>query len=187
MKSRRGIYLVGFSGTGKSTVARLIGETLQWPVCDLDELIVERSGLSIPEIFQREGEAGFRLREAEALRLASNDHPFVIATGGGTVVRTENRVYMASKGWIICLDGQPETLLARIQAQMSDGNAGAIRPMLHAVDRLDKIRSLKQNRQAAYDLSDWTIHTDRLTPAQSAAEVIRAVELLENSKEPDNS
>ena len=184
--ARRGIYLVGFSGSGKSTIAKLIGEALQWPVCDLDELIVERSGISIPVIFQREGEPGFRLREAEALRAASNNHPFVVATGGGTMVRPENRSFMASKGWIICLEGQPETLLGRIQSQLRNSNASAIRPMLDAVYPLDQIRSLKHIRQTAYSLSDWTIHTDRLTADQAAAEVIRAVELLENSHEPES-
>src|SRR6266699_51597 len=94
----RGVYLVGFSGSGKSTIAKLIGKMLQWPVCDLDQLIVERSGMTIPVIFQREGEPGFRLREAEALRAASNHDQFVIATGGGTIVRPENRVFMATKG-----------------------------------------------------------------------------------------
>jgi shikimate kinase len=100
-KMARGIYLVGFSGSGKSTIAKLIGEKLQWPACDLDELFVERSGLTIPAIFQREGEPGFRLREAEALRAVSGSGPFVVATGGGTVVRAENRLFMSSKGWII--------------------------------------------------------------------------------------
>src|SRR5215471_21054023 len=109
----RGIYLVGFSGSGKSTVARLVGEVLQWSVCDLDELIVQRSGLPIPAIFEREGEPGFRLREAEALRAVSSSGRFVVATGGGAVARPENRLFMASKGWIICLEARPQTLLSR--------------------------------------------------------------------------
>src|ERR1035441_118153 len=123
----RGIYLVGFSGSGKSTIAKLIGEMLEWPACDLDELIVERSGITIPLLFQQEGEPGFRAREAEALRAASSAGPFVIATGGGTVVRPENRSYMASKGWIVCLEAQPQTLLARIQQQLIDSDPKADR------------------------------------------------------------
>ena len=116
----RGIYLVGFSGSGKSTIAQLIGERLAWQSCDLDELIVERSGLSIPLIFEQEGEAGFRARETEALIAASSQGKFVIATGGGIVVREENRAFMAENGWMICLEAQPETLLGRLRAA-SDG------------------------------------------------------------------
>ena len=177
----RGIYLVGFSGSGKSTIARALGDKLQWPVSDLDDLIVERSGITIPEIFKREGEPGFRLREAEALREASHDGPFVIATGGGTIVRDENRKYMATKGWIICLEAQPETLLSRIQHQLQESDPKAVRPLLDAVDPLDQIRSLKHDRQSAYGLADWTIHTDHLTEEQVAAEVIRAATVLEDS------
>lgn len=180
----RGIYIVGFSGSGKSTIAKLIGEKLGWAACDLDELIVERSNISIPVIFQREGEPGFRLREAEALRAASNCEQFVIATGGGTVVRPENRTFMATRGWIICLEAQPQTLHARIQRQLKKADQNAIRPMLDALYPLDQIRALKHTRQSAYGLADWTVHTDRLTEEQVAAEVIRAVEILEHSAEP---
>ena len=183
-QNRRGIYLVGFSGTGKSSIARVIGRKLQWPVRDLDELIVQRSGMTIPVIFQREGEPGFRRREAEALRAASTSEPFVVATGGGTFVSPQNRAFMASNGWIICLEGQPQTLLRRIQRQLKNSHPRAIRPMLDAVYPLDQIRALKATRQSAYSLADWTVHTDRLTTEEVADEVIRAVRVLENSQWP---
>jgi shikimate kinase len=183
VKQGRAIYLVGFSGSGKSTIAKLIGETLQWPAYDLDQLIVERSGMTIPVIFQKEGESGFRLREAEALRSVSNSGPCVVATGGGTVVPPENRLFIASKGWIVFLEGRPQTLLARIQQQLKDSGHSAIRPMLDAVYPLDQVRALKHSRQSAYALADWTIHTDRLTTEQVVAEVIRAADLLEHSGE----
>ena len=175
----RGIYLVGFSGSGKSTIAKLIGEQLQWPSCDLDDVIVERTGMTIPVIFQLEGEPGFRLREAEALRAVSSHGPFVVATGGGTVVSQENREYMASKGWIICLEAQPHTLLSRIQHQLEVSDPRAVRPLLDAVSPLDHIRALKHTRQSAYALADWTVHTDRLTGDQVAGEVIRAADILD--------
>jgi 3-dehydroquinate synthase len=183
VKQGRAIYLVGFSGSGKSTMAKLIGEKLRWPAYDLDELIVERSGMTIPVIFQKEGESGFRLREAEVLRSVSNAGPCVVATGGGTVVQPENRLFMASKGWIIFLEGRPQTLLTRIQQQLKDSGPRAIRPMLDAVYPLDQVRALKHSRQSAYALADWTIHTDRLTMEQVVAEVIRAADLLEDSGE----
>ena len=180
----RGIYLVGFSGSGKSTIAQLLGARLDWPVYDLDLVIVERSGMTIPVIFKSEGEAGFRAREAEALREVSNSAPFVVATGGGTFVKMENRRFMEGKGWIIALEGRPEILLARIELQLRRAEPGAIRPLLDAVYPLEQVRALKHSRQSVYALADWTVHTDRLSPDQVAAEVIRAVELLKQTSNP---
>ena len=180
----KGIYLVGFSGSGKSTIAQLIGARLGWPVYDLDRVIVERSGMSIPVIFKREGEAGFRVREAEALRAVSNAAPFVVATGGGTIVRAENRRFMEAQGWIIALEGRPEILHTRIEQQLQRAEPGAIRPLLDAVYPLEQVRALKHSRQSAYAQADWTVHTDRLSPDQVAAEVIRAAQVLEQAPNP---
>lgn len=184
LNTSRTIYLVGFSGSGKSTIARLAGELLKCPAYDLDDIIVERSGMSIPAIFQKEGEAGFRARESEVLRSLSSVGKCVIATGGGTVVSSQNRHFMASKGWIMFLEGQPETLLLRVQQHLKQSGTAAIRPLLDAAYPLDQIRALKHSRQSAYALADWTIHTDRLTPQQVAEEVIRAAGLLESSGAP---
>jgi shikimate kinase len=181
MKTQRAIYLVGFSGSGKSTIAKLIGSMLQCPAYDLDDIIVETSGMNIPEIFQKEGESGFRRRESEALRSLSNSGQCVIATGGGTVVSPENRRFMESKGWIVFLEGRPETLLARLQQHLKDSGTTAVRPLLDAANPLDQLLALKHSRQSVYALADWTVHTDRLTPEQVAAEVVRAAELLDQS------
>jgi shikimate kinase / 3-dehydroquinate synthase len=180
----RGIYLVGFSGTGKSTIARLVGEKLGWPAYDLDEQIEARSGLTIPVIFRQEGEPGFRLRETQALRAVSGSGVFVLATGGGTFVSAANRELMAKSGWTICLEGRPQTLLTRIQRQLKDADPKAIRPMLDALYPLDQIRTLKDTRQPAYALADWTVHTDRLTAEEIAEEVVRAAKILDSSAEP---
>jgi 3-dehydroquinate synthase len=180
----RGIYLVGFSGAGKSTIAKLIGSRLNWPAYDLDEQIEERSGMRIPVIFQQEGEPGFRLRETQALRAISDAGSFVLATGGGTFISSGNRELMSRNGWTICLEGKPQTLLARIQQQLKDADPKAIRPMLDAVYPLDQIRTLKNSRQSIYALADWTVHTDRLTEEQIAEEVIRAAKILDESREP---
>jgi len=179
---KHGIYLVGFSGTGKSTIARLIAEKMSYPAFDLDQLIIEASGISIPLIFEREGEEGFRRRESEALRTVSRQQAFVVATGGGAVLSEENRRLMSAHGWIVCLEGRPETLHARLQSQLAkESGPGAVRPLLDSEDPLEKLRTLKQSRQPIYALADWTVHTDRLTPEQVAAEVVRAVDLLKNS------
>ena len=178
----RGIYLIGFSGSGKSTIAQLVGALLQWPVYDLDSVIVERSGMTIPAIFEREGEGGFRLRESEALRAVSASEGFVVATGGGAPMRADNREFMTRTGWIICLEGRPETLLARIQQHLKESGPGAVRPLLESPDPLNQIRTLKQSRQSVYAMADWTVHTDDLTPEEVAAEVVEAVDLLGKSR-----
>jgi shikimate kinase len=176
----RGIYLVGFSGTGKSTVARLVSARLGWQAYDLDQRIAERAGMEIPEIFAREGEPAFRDREAQALREVGADGAgFVVATGGGAPLREENRALMASRGWVVALEGRPELLQTRIEAQRQALAEGALRPLLGTGDALERIRALKQARQPVYALADWTVHTDRLTPEQVADEVVRARQVLE--------
>jgi shikimate kinase len=177
----RGIYLVGFSGSGKSTIAGLVGARLGWPVYDLDRMIAERSGMSIPQIFEREGEAGFRSRETEALRAVADAGPAVVATGGGLPTRAENRSLMARSGWVVNLEGRPETLFARMQQQRQRADPAALRPLLDTDALLEQIRSLKQSRQPVYALADWTVHTDRLSPEQVADEIVRAIGLLEQS------
>ncbi len=184
MNKSKGIYLVGFSASGKSTIAKLVGEKLNWPAYDLDEEIEKQSGTTIPVIFQKEGEPGFRLRETKALRALSDSDGFVVATGGGTFISSTNRQLMARNGWTICLEGQPQTLLSRIQRQLHEADPKAIRPLLDAMYPLDQIRTLKNSRQSAYALADWTVHTDRLSAEQIADEVIRAAKILDGSTPP---
>ncbi|NTW01310.1 MAG: shikimate kinase [Oscillochloris sp.] len=176
----RGIYLIGFSGSGKSTVAQLVSTQLGWPAYDLDRMIVEHSGMEIPLIFEREGESGFRDRETETLRTFVPDGPFVVATGGGAPLRAENRQLMACSGWLITLEGLPETLHARIERQRQQDTPDAVRPLLaaSAISPLERLRALKQRRQPIYALADWTVHTDRLSSQQVAAEIIHAIGLL---------
>lgn len=179
MAPQRGIYLIGFSGTGKSTVARLVAGRLGWPVDDLDALIVAEAGVAIPAIFAAEGEAGFRERETAALRAVADGHPCVVATGGGAPLREENRALMAATGWLVALEARPETLVARLQRQRAADEPDAVRPLLDAPDPLAHLRALKERRQPVYALADWTVHTDRLSPEQVADEIVRALALLE--------
>jgi shikimate kinase len=178
--TERSIYLIGFSGTGKSTIAGLVAARLGWPAYDLDRLIVERYGADIPTLFAREGEEVFRRYETTALQSLPGG-PLVVATGGGAPLRPENRATMATTGWVIALEGRPETLLARLQRQRQQADPDAVRPLLDADDPLGRLRALKQSRQHLYALADWTIHTDRLSPEQVAAEAVRARGLLEES------
>ncbi len=175
----RSIYLIGFSGTGKSSVARLLAARLGLPARDLDELIVARAGRPIAEVFADDGEAAFRALESDVLRETAGAGGAVVATGGGVPTIPVNEALMRDTGWIIGLEALPETLHARLRDQLrTDGLAG-VRPLLDDADPLGRIRALKEARQSVYARAHWTVHTDRLAPGEVAAEIARAVALLE--------
>ncbi len=170
---RRNIYLIGFSYTGKSTVARQISVNLHIDFADIDELVESRAGKSIPEIFATEGESVFRELESEVLREVSQWPNMVVATGGGIVLDPENRAAMQRTGAVISLEAQPATILARMQADEADATE---RPLLASGDPLGRIAALKSSRQAAYAIADSTVNTDRLTMDEVAVASQRGAE-----------
>jgi 3-dehydroquinate synthase len=171
MQRPRHIFLTGFSGSGKSAVAALVAAALGWRALDTDDMIQERSGRSIPDIFARDGEARFRELEAEALREAARQVDVVVATGGGIVQSAANRRLMADGGFVVCLEGRPEVLWQRIREA---GSSATERPLLAGPDPLGRIRVLKARRQPFYALADYTAHTDGIDLPQVAEEVVRA-------------
>jgi len=183
----RTIYLIGFSGTGKSTVARLVGARLGLPVSDLDALIVARAGRPIAEIFASEGEDAFRALETSTLREVAAGRPSVVATGGGVPTLPHNLALMRETGWLIALEALPETLRDRLHAQLRAAGPSEVRPLLDDPDPLGRIGALKAQRQAVYARAHWTIHTDRLDTAQVADEVTRAVVLLRGTAGTDET
>src|SRR3954463_1144928 len=92
------IFLIGFMASGKTTVGRLLAERLEWSFVDLDKLIEEGAGRTVADIFAAEGEAGFRMRETEALREVARRRKTVVATGGGAPCREENLQAMLTAG-----------------------------------------------------------------------------------------
>jgi shikimate kinase len=134
------IYLVGFMGAGKSTVARVLGKRLDWKVEDIDTRIERAERRDIPTIFRTDGEPYFRAREREALVALLPERGAVIASGGGTFVDASNRELMLRDGAVIWLDAPLETVLHRVP---SDGR----RPL--AADRLG-MEQLYNQRLAAY-------------------------------------
>ena len=171
MHRPRRIFLTGFSGSGKSAVARLVAAALGWRALDTDDIIEQRAGRSIPDIFAQDGEARFRELETEALREAAGQVDVVVATGGGIVQSAANRRLMADGGFVICLEGQPEVLWRRLREA---GGSATERPLLAGPDPLGRIRALKARRQPFYALADYTVHTDGLGLPQVAEEVVRA-------------
>lgn len=170
------IFLTGFSGTGKTEVAALVAERLAWRAVDTDRLAEEAAGRSILDIFRTEGEQRFRDLEAEALGKACAQSQVVIATGGGVILRPQNRRLMAESGFIVCLEARPETVFRRLHERSEDEPLD--RPLLASADPLSRIRELKAARQHLYALCDWTVQTDSMTEEQVAEQVLRAWETV---------
>lgn len=172
MKRPLRIILTGFSGTGKTEVARLVAVRLGWQAVDSDDAIVEAAGKPIPAIFRDDGEKHFRTLEHTVLRQFCSHPKTIIAAGGGTILAAENRHLMAQGGFIVCLEARPETILERLRPQFESDPVA--RPLLATPDSLRRIRELKSFRQPYYALADHTVHTDGLSLEQVAAEVVHA-------------
>ena len=173
-ETKSNIFITGFSGTGKTSVAREVADSLGWSVVDLDEEIVRVSGSTIEEIFRDGGEPAFRALEREQLAEACRGERKVVSTGGGVVMDEGSRAMMGRSGVVVCLEARLETIRRRLQRQRAEAGEPEVRPMLDGPDPEGRIQELKARRQSSYALSDWTVHTDRLTPAEAAEEVVRA-------------
>jgi 3-dehydroquinate synthase len=160
------LVLIGFMGTGKSTLGSLCAERLGYTFRDTDTLIVERAGRSIPQIFAEEGEAGFRARERAIVAELAADHGQVIATGGGAILDPENAVRLRATGCLIALRARPDTVLRRV------GDTGS-RPLLAtAGNPAARIADLLAERSLVYsDHARRCFDTDHLSPSQLAVEI----------------
>lgn len=130
-------------GAGKTTVGRQLARRLGRPFYDSDHEIVERTGVPIPTIFEIEGEDGFRRREAQTIRELTEDDGLVLATGGGVVLRTENRERLHDTGWVVYLNVPPVLLYERTR---NDRN----RPLLQVADPLTRLEELYTLRDPLY-------------------------------------
>jgi shikimate kinase/3-dehydroquinate synthase len=181
MKSDRRInnlIVTGFSGTGKSLVAKEVARRLSWDFLDTDDEIVKQTGNPIAEIFRQDGEDKFRELERETIRKACQRRQTVIAIGGGAIVDSQNYELLAKTGLIVCLEAKPETIYGRLFRAAAHSSENEIRPLLAVDNPLERIRQLKASRQPYYAKADWTIHTDGLSISEVAEEVIRASRLL---------
>jgi len=172
------LIITGFSGTGKSLVAKEVARGLNWDFIDTDDEIVKQTGKPIAEIFRQDGEAKFRELERETIRKACQQRQTVIAIGGGAIVDPQNYELLAKTGFIACLEAKPETIYERLFREAAYSPETEVRPLLANDNPLERIRQLKASRQPYYANVDWTVHTDNLNISQVAEEVIRAWRLL---------
>ena len=147
------IYLIGLMGAGKSTAGRLLAATLGRHFYDSDEEIIQRTGASIPTIFEIEGESGFRDREQRMIAELCERKSVVLGTGGGAILREANREQLKKTGWVVYLSTSPERLINRTRYDKN-------RPLLQTPDPLGTLTQLYQVRHPIYEsLADIVIKT----------------------------
>lgn len=147
------IALIGFMGTGKSSVGRLVADQFQFKFLDTDELIEQQAGKSIAQIFEQDGEAVFRKLEQEILREISALKQVVISTGGGLGANEANLASLKNHALVVCLWAPPQIVWQRVQNQSH-------RPLLKTSDPQAKIRELLAQREPIYRQADILVNTE---------------------------
>jgi shikimate kinase len=171
MKGSGNIYLVGMMGAGKSTVGRWLARRLKLRFLDSDIEIERRCGVKIPVVFEIEGEAGFRGREAQVIEELTKLEGIVLATGGGVILLPQNRAHLARRGFVAYLRARPEDLYARVR---HDRN----RPLLATPDPLARLRELYIERDPLYrEIADLVIETGAQGVQVLARELLDKLEL----------
>jgi len=165
------LFLIGYRGSGKTTVGRIVADRLGWDFVDADAALEERYGRTIRDIFAIEGEAGFRDKESEILAELCTRTETLIATGGGIVLREENRKLLKRHGCVAWLTADPATLLDRIQA---DRTTAERRPNL-AGGGLAEIEQLLAVREPLYlACADFVVPVGALSPERAADAILAA-------------
>lgn len=162
------VVLIGFSGSGKSSVGRLLAQRLDWEFIDTDARIVERFHMPIAQLFREQGEAAFRRAETEAVFDACQGSQKVISVGGGAPVAAVNRERICRGNFVVRLEASPEALFERLWAQTDTED----RPMLAADDPLERIRGLLAQRADAYGVAHLSIDTEDRTPVEVAEAIL---------------
>ena len=164
------IFLVGLMGAGKTTVGRMLARRLKLRFFDSDQEIEARCGVKIPVIWEIEGEAGFRAREAQAVAELTALDGIVLATGGGAVLAAESRAFLAARGTVVYLRATPEHLYERVR---QDRN----RPLLAGDDPLGRLRELYRERDPFYrEVADVVVDTSTGDADAHADQVVQAMQ-----------
>ena len=164
-KAMSNIVLIGFMGTGKTTVGQQISKELWMPMVDTDTMVEVDNQMIIGEIFDRYGEDYFRNLETAAVRKVSKFKSHVISTGGGVVLRFENLNLLQENGLLFCLRATPEEIFERIKDESR-------RPLLKDPDPPNKIRQLLQARRAHYQRIEHQIETTNLSIEEVTNQII---------------
>jgi shikimate kinase len=171
----RNIYLVGFMGTGKTSVGKALAKKKKRQFIDLDEFIELREKMTIADIFAKKGEAYFRRVEQEALNTVAKEENFIVACGGGIVINPANIATMKSTGDLVSLSASAPVILRRVSGFVH-------RPLLNVDDPKGQIEALLKLRAPYYAQADTSIDTSALSVEDVVNEVIKAVQEAARAK-----
>jgi shikimate kinase len=163
------LALVGLPGSGKSTVGRQLARRLDLPFIDADQVIEQRLGCSIREFFEREGESRFRDLETEVLDGITRQHPGVLSTGGGVVLRPRNREILRERTQVFYLRSTPEEIYRRLRHDK-------VRPLLQVADPMARLRDLLSQRDPLYcEVAHHIIESPKPTIAGLVQQILRCL------------
>jgi len=170
------LALIGFMGTGKSSVGQLVAAQLHFGFVDTDELIQSRAGRTIQEIFSQAVESVFRELEAQVVEELGRAQKMVISTGGGLAANAENLASLKAHALVVCLWASPDLILERVRGQTH-------RPLLQDPDPLGKIRQLLSAREAFYRQADVLVNTEQRSVKEVAQHVLHQFHLARRRPE----
>ena len=174
------ITLIGYRGTGKSTVGPLLAQRLDFTLVDSDAYIESSYGSSVADIFAQEGEECFRDRETMLLKLLTETQYIVLATGGGVILRSENRILLQESSFVVWLQASASTIWQRIQA---DPTTTQRRPNLTSRHGLDEVEHLLTLREPLYrQTAHLEVNTEEMSPTELVTTIVEAWTSFCNSR-----
>ena len=165
MEHAKNIYLIGLMGAGKTTIGRQLAKALCVPFYDSDKVIEENTGVNIPTIFEYEGEEGFRTREQNTIEQLTELDDIVLATGGGAIIKEQNRNALKQRGFVVYLQCSVDKILQRTKRDNQ-------RPLLHTENPRERLEELFAEREPLYiSCADFKIDTG-IMPSKAVVKTI---------------
>lgn len=175
--AHRDLFLIGFMGAGKSTIARALNTLCGLEVLEMDAEIERRAGMRISDIFSTLGEEAFRQMETDLITSLNTEKGHVVSCGGGTAMREVNVLAMRNRGHIVWLTAEPETILSRVASSHD-------RPLLEGHKDVPYIRGLLEQRRPKYEAAaDIAVSTDGKSTRQICQDILAALEQLSQTQE----
>jgi len=170
MKNKRNVFLVGPMGAGKTTIGKQLADILKLEFIDSDQELEKRTGAPIDWIFDIEGEEGFREREQKVIEDLTSMQGIILATGGGAIIRNENRIHLAGRGVVIYLE-------ASIEQQVERTRRDKRRPLLQNDDPQKTLEALQAERDPLYrEIADYVVATNENTVKSVANQIADLVQ-----------